>query len=174
VCTPPPSRASGPPGFFHGLVWRYDGRAFEPVAEREQGGERGEVGRLADVPAPLEAACRVLRSRPGVEAIHALAFPVKPAPGPADRAAPAPGASSPAGAIRPERIIGAAARAVLPAAPVWAPSPVAGFVRGFRGQVAGPTCSPRRPALPERRGTELVPGSFGDAAAAVRAPPDPV
>jgi predicted Ser/Thr protein kinase len=56
-------------------VWRYDGRAFESNTER------GEVGPLADLPKPLEAACRSFQSRPGVDAIRALAFPVEPRPG---------------------------------------------------------------------------------------------
>ena len=33
---------------------------------------------LADLPTPLEAACRALQGGPGVEAIRALAFPVQP------------------------------------------------------------------------------------------------
>jgi hypothetical protein len=52
-------------------VWQYDGRSFDRDTPR------GEVRRLADLPQPLEAACRALRAGPGIEAIHALAFPVK-------------------------------------------------------------------------------------------------
>jgi len=55
-----------------GIVWRYDGRHFESEADR------GEVRPLADLPPPLEATCRALQSAPGVEAIRAVAFPVKP------------------------------------------------------------------------------------------------
>ena len=55
-------------------VWRYDGRRFE--SDRE----RGEVRPLADLPPPLEATCRALQAGPGVEAIRAVAFPVKPQP----------------------------------------------------------------------------------------------
>src|SRR5262249_56268958 len=77
-------------------VWRFDGRSFETDTEVQ----RGEVRRLADVPGPLEAACRAFQSRPGVEAIRALAFPVLPQPGAPAPAAPAPGASAPAGGAR--------------------------------------------------------------------------
>jgi serine/threonine protein kinase len=53
-------------------VWRYDGRSFDHDTQR------GEVRRLANLPPPLEATCRSLQAGPGVEAIRALAFPVKP------------------------------------------------------------------------------------------------
>ncbi len=53
-------------------VWRYDGRNFE--SDRE----RGEVRPLAALPPALEATCRALQSAPGVEAIRAVGFPVKP------------------------------------------------------------------------------------------------
>jgi hypothetical protein len=56
------------------VVWRYDGRNFE----REM--QRGDVRPLADLPPPLEATCRTLQSRPGVDAIRVLAFPVRPGP----------------------------------------------------------------------------------------------
>jgi predicted Ser/Thr protein kinase len=56
------------------MVWRYDGRNFEGEKER------GDVRPLADLPSPLEATCRALQSRPGVEAIRVLAFPVRPGP----------------------------------------------------------------------------------------------
>jgi hypothetical protein len=52
-------------------VWRYDGRSFDHDAER------GEVRPLADLPAPLEATCRLLQAGPGIEAIRAVAFPVR-------------------------------------------------------------------------------------------------
>jgi predicted Ser/Thr protein kinase len=55
-------------------VWRYDGRSFE----RER--KRGDVRPLADLPQSLEATCRTLQSRPGVEAIRLLAFPVRHGP----------------------------------------------------------------------------------------------
>jgi len=54
------------------VVWRYDGRHFESDAER------GEIRPLADLPPPLDATCRALGSAPGVEAIRAVAFPIKP------------------------------------------------------------------------------------------------
>ncbi len=54
------------------IVWRYDGRNFEREVER------GDTRPLADLPPPLAATCRVLRSAPGVEEIRAVAFPVKP------------------------------------------------------------------------------------------------
>ena len=53
-------------------VWRYDGQQFDHDAQR------GEVRRLADLPPPLEATCRALQAGPGIEAIRALAFPVRP------------------------------------------------------------------------------------------------
>jgi len=53
-------------------VWRYDGRSFDRDTER------GGVRPLADLPPPLEAACRALRAGPGIETIRALAFPVQP------------------------------------------------------------------------------------------------
>jgi hypothetical protein len=56
-------------------VWEFDGRRFE----RQIVG-RGAPRRLADLPGPLDAACRVFRAGPGVEAIRAMAFPVKPQP----------------------------------------------------------------------------------------------
>jgi serine/threonine protein kinase len=55
-------------------VWRYDGRNFE----REM--KRGDVRPLADLPPPLEAACRAFQNHTGVEAIRALAFPVSAGP----------------------------------------------------------------------------------------------
>ncbi|HZW30669.1 MAG TPA: serine/threonine-protein kinase [Isosphaeraceae bacterium] len=56
------------------LVWRYDGRNFESDTQR------GAVRPLADLPPPLDAACRALQHGPGIEAIRALAFPVQPQP----------------------------------------------------------------------------------------------
>jgi serine/threonine protein kinase len=61
-------------------VWRYDGRRFE--SDRE----RGEVRPLAHLPPSLDAACRALQAGHGVEAIRAVAFPVKAAAG--DEASP--------------------------------------------------------------------------------------
>jgi hypothetical protein len=55
-----------------GDVWRYDGHHFDHDTQR------GDVRRLADLPPPLEAACRALQNAPGVDAIRALAFPVQP------------------------------------------------------------------------------------------------
>jgi predicted Ser/Thr protein kinase len=55
-------------------VWRYDGRSFDRDTQR------GTVRPLADLPPPLEAACRALKAGPGVEAIRALTFPVQPQP----------------------------------------------------------------------------------------------
>ncbi len=52
-------------------VWQYNGRSFGRDTPR------GDVRPLADLPPSLEAACRALRAGPGVEAIQALAFPVK-------------------------------------------------------------------------------------------------
>jgi serine/threonine protein kinase len=55
-------------------VWEFDGRQFERHIVR------GDSRPLADVPAPLDAACRALQTGPGVEAIWAVIFPVKPQP----------------------------------------------------------------------------------------------
>ncbi len=55
-------------------VWEFDGRRFDRHIVR------GEPRPLADLPQPLDAACRALRAGPGVEAIRAVAFPVKPQP----------------------------------------------------------------------------------------------
>jgi hypothetical protein len=54
-----------------GDVWQFNGSTFS------RNTERGGVRPLADLPPPLEATCRALRSAPGVDAIRALAFPVK-------------------------------------------------------------------------------------------------
>ena len=48
------------------------------VYERET--QRSDVGPLADLPPPLEATCRALLSRPDVDAIRVLAFPVRAGP----------------------------------------------------------------------------------------------
>ena len=53
-------------------VWEFDGRQFERQIVR------GDPRRLADLSQPVEAACRALRAAPGIEAIRAVAFPVKP------------------------------------------------------------------------------------------------
>jgi hypothetical protein len=55
-------------------VWEFDGRRFERQIVR------GDPRRLADLPGPLDAACRVGWAGPDVEAIRAVAFPVKPRP----------------------------------------------------------------------------------------------
>jgi hypothetical protein len=55
-------------------VWEFDGRRFERHTVR------GDSRPLADVPQPVDAACRALRVGPGVEAIQAVAFPVQPRP----------------------------------------------------------------------------------------------
>jgi hypothetical protein len=53
-------------------VWRYDGESFRTDVAR------GSIRPLADLPQPLESACRALKARPGVDAIHSVAFPVTP------------------------------------------------------------------------------------------------
>ena len=63
-------------------VWRYDGDSFRTDVQR------GEVRSLAGLPTPLVAACRALESRPGVDAIHAVAFPVQTKSGTDGRPAP--------------------------------------------------------------------------------------
>jgi serine/threonine protein kinase len=55
-------------------VWEFDGRRFERHTVR------GDSRPLADLPPPLDAACRALQAAPGVEAIRAVAFPIKPQP----------------------------------------------------------------------------------------------
>ena len=52
-------------------VWRFDGRSFESGDST-----RGGVRPLLDVPPPLEATCRTVRTVPGVTAVRATAFPV--------------------------------------------------------------------------------------------------
>jgi hypothetical protein len=52
-------------------VWEFDGRQFTRQIVR------GDPRRLSDLPQPVDAACRALRAGPGVEAIRAVAFPVK-------------------------------------------------------------------------------------------------
>jgi hypothetical protein len=59
-----PAQASG--------VWRYDGASFRTDVQR------GQARPLAGLPLPLVAACRALQARPGVDAIHSVAFPVQP------------------------------------------------------------------------------------------------
>jgi hypothetical protein len=146
-------------------VWRYDGHAFESDAER------GGLRPLSDLPRPLVAACRALQSRPGVGAIRALAFPVQPRPETDGPAAPGPGVSSPAESDGSDRIIVARPQDVLSALRISARPRVVGFVRGIRVPLGGPGRPLAEPALPERRGTELVLGSFGDGRVAVRSPP---
>ncbi len=57
-------------------VYRYDGVSFA----FDDG--RGELRERADFPVQLAAVCRALRSRPGVELIRVLAFPVVHGPRP--------------------------------------------------------------------------------------------
>jgi serine/threonine protein kinase len=54
------------------VVWRYNGErwTFDPALRR------GPIRTLADLPQPLGETCRALKAKPGIEAIHALAFPV--------------------------------------------------------------------------------------------------
>jgi hypothetical protein len=53
--------------------WVCDGRRCEPLP-------RQRVGRAEHGPRPLVEVCRRLRDRPGVAAVRAVAFPVKPVP----------------------------------------------------------------------------------------------
>jgi serine/threonine protein kinase len=55
-------------------AWEFDGRQFARLIVR------GDPRRLADLPQPVDAACRALRDGPGVEAVRAVAFPVKDRP----------------------------------------------------------------------------------------------
>jgi len=61
--------------------WRYDGHSFHPL-----GAERGAVEELPGLGAFAEL-CQSLKGCPGVEAIQALAFPVRP---PDEGQAPSP------------------------------------------------------------------------------------
>jgi hypothetical protein len=53
-------------------VWRFDGQQFEPL-----GTQRGTVQDIAGLPASFAELCSFLKSRPGVEVIDVLAFPVE-------------------------------------------------------------------------------------------------
>jgi predicted Ser/Thr protein kinase len=55
-------------------VWEFDGRRFDRHIVR------GEPRPLADLPQPLDSACRALRAGPGIEAIRAVAFAVQQRP----------------------------------------------------------------------------------------------
>jgi serine/threonine protein kinase len=55
-------------------IWRYDGKSFD-----SNNPERGAVRQLADLPLPFAETCRALRSAAHVDAIQAVAFPVKAA-----------------------------------------------------------------------------------------------
>jgi hypothetical protein len=63
-------------------IWRYDGEQFtldRPFGPWNGGTvKRGERIRL--VPEPFERACKSLGDRPGVEAVGAVAFPVRASP----------------------------------------------------------------------------------------------
>jgi serine/threonine-protein kinase len=54
-------------------VWCYDGESFS-------GGPRGQERPLGDVPEPFKNLCSFLKTRPGIDAVQAVAFPVKPRP----------------------------------------------------------------------------------------------
>ena len=70
-------------------VWTYDGRTFEASdGHPDPNSQRGDVRQLTDLPGPLTAACRALQSRPGVDLIRVLAFPVNPAAGATGKASP--------------------------------------------------------------------------------------
>jgi hypothetical protein len=114
-------------------VWHSDGVQFTTEVER------GDLRRLADLPKPLEAACRALHSRlrPGVDAIEVIAFPVKARPDSDGRATPPPGVSNPAAAHPPERTIVTRLQRVLPAARISGLTQRIGFVRGKRPSRAG-------------------------------------
>src|SRR5262249_44503734 len=55
-------------------VWRYDGGEFRTLAPVERGMERERGG----PPQALVDLCTFFKGRPGVDAVAALAFPVKP------------------------------------------------------------------------------------------------
>ncbi len=55
-------------------AWVFDGNRFDRHVER------GNPRPLSDLPQSVVATCRALQAAPGVEAIRAVAFPVKPRP----------------------------------------------------------------------------------------------
>jgi serine/threonine protein kinase len=66
-------------------TWRYDGRWYEPLDPARRG-PRSRSG----PPAPFKAACAYLERLPGIDAVHAVAFPVSPADPGEDAADSAP------------------------------------------------------------------------------------
>jgi serine/threonine protein kinase len=54
-----------------GAVWRFNGLEFV-------GTRRGKVHELDGLPGPLVKLCDFFKSRPGIHALHVVAFPVKP------------------------------------------------------------------------------------------------
>jgi hypothetical protein len=58
------------------VIWRYDGKrwTFDPALRR------GLIRTLADLPQSLDETCRALKDEPGIEAIQAVAFPVRNRP----------------------------------------------------------------------------------------------
>jgi predicted Ser/Thr protein kinase len=63
-------------------VWQFDGQRF---ASPNNSSELGDTRRLVSLPQPFADVCRALRGRPSVDAVRALAFPVKPKDGTANR-----------------------------------------------------------------------------------------
>ena len=57
-------------------AWSYDGRRFEIISAAPRGELRDRS--RSDVPAPFREVCEYLATLPGVEAIQAIAFPVRP------------------------------------------------------------------------------------------------
>jgi hypothetical protein len=55
-------------------AWRYDGRSFEPMPEARV---RGQVRRKSGPPRQFAEFCQFLRAQPEIDALNALAFPVK-------------------------------------------------------------------------------------------------
>ena len=57
-------------------AWSYDGRRFDTISAVPRGELRDRSG--PDVPAPFREVCEYLAALPGIEAVRAIAFPVRP------------------------------------------------------------------------------------------------
>ncbi len=73
----PGGLAWSPPADFGDALWTYDGPPTSDPARR-RGQVRGEIVRRQAAPEALTTLCDRLRESPGVAAVRAVAFPVKP------------------------------------------------------------------------------------------------
>ena len=53
-------------------VWDFDGRSFKPLTRERRGEPRSHTG----PPRQFEEVCKYVVKLPGVDAVHAIAFPV--------------------------------------------------------------------------------------------------